>query len=116
MLKTDKQAGDASANYSSSINSSTLLAFHVATYYNNEEVMSFNWHDGAYVDNYKITTYGVDFADNIINKSKGLIRVYYPHADDSLWSVAKQHNVDKSHIERVNGLSGTIEGREYIII
>ena len=53
---------------------------------------------------------------NVINKSKGLITVYYPNADDSLWSVAKRHNVDKSHIESINGLSGSIEGREYIVI
>lgn len=53
---------------------------------------------------------------NVINKPKGMITVYYPNSEDSLWSVAKKHNVERSHIESVNGLGGSIEGREYIII
>ena len=51
-----------------------------------------------------------------INKSKGVITVYYPNSEDTLWSISKQYNVPKAHVEKLNSLNGNIEGREYIII
>lgn len=66
---SDKKAGDSSGNYSSTVNSNTALGFHVATHYNGDEISSFNWGNGYYYDNYKITTTGTELTGNLINES-----------------------------------------------
>lgn len=66
---TDKTSGDSSGNYVSTVNSSTLLASHFATHYQGSEVSTFNWGNGTYYNNYKLTTLGIELTGNLINNS-----------------------------------------------
>ncbi len=88
LRNSDKVSGDSSGNYVSSVNSGTLLACHVATHYAGNEIATFNWGNGDYYNNYKLTSSGIELTGNLINNTvyKNMIGL------ETLWD-SNLHNI-----------------------
>ena len=51
-----------------------------------------------------------------VEKNKNEITVCYLNAGEDLWSVAKKHHTNCSHIQKINNINGNIANLNYVII
>ncbi len=76
------------------------------------ELSVYGW--GMANENITVLT-DVTFGESI-GKRKGDVIIYYTTPSDTLWSVAKKYHISPERIEAKNGLNGSINGKDYLMI